>query len=664
MKLIFLFIFFTFLYYSFSFAQYTNIMIGNQNSPNEVSICINPKNTNQLVAGANISNCYYSTNGGLNWTWRNLTSTYGVWGDPIIMVDTAGSFYFFHLSNPQSGSWIDRIVCQKSTDGGVTWNNGSYAGLNPPKKQDKEGVVIDRANNVIYMTWTEFDSYISNPPLTDSSRILFSKSTDAGISWTPVVRIDKLGGDCIDEDNTVEGAVPAVGPNGYVYVAWAGPKIRNSQFGIFFNKSTNGGQTWLADPIYIANQPGGWDYGINGIYRCNGLPQTVCDVSNGPYRGTIYINWTDSAGNNDHDVRLIKSTNGGLNWSTVKRVNNDPAGKEQFFTWMTVDQATGYLYFVFYDRRNYSDNLTTDVYMARSTDGGETFTNFVVSSTPMVPNGSTFFGDYNGISAYAGKVRPIWTRLVGGQLSIWTAIVDFPIPGGSVINITALIEGYYNGVTMNTCDTVKAYLRNITTPYALVDSAFAIIDSVNFTGSFRFMNANNGTYYLVLKHRNSIETWSKSGGIVFMKDSSMSYDFTTAATQAYGNNMKLKNGKFCFYSGDENQDGAVDALDMIAIDNDAANFITGYVSTDLNGDGAVDALDMIICDNNVANFVSAIKPPGAPSIVKIPRTFEEMHIIRKKLEQYEEIKTEQKNKSIKEKSDNNKDSKTDKNQNN
>ena len=595
MKLTLLFIFFTFFFFSITFAQYTNVMISNQNSPEEVSICINPKNTNQIVAGANITNCYYSTNGGLTWTAQTLTSTYGVYGDPIVMVDTMGYFYYFHLSNPTSGNWIDRMVCQKSTNAGLTWSNGSYAGLNYPKEQDKEGVVIDRRNNYIYMSWTQFDNYGSSSQ-SDSTKILFSKSTDGGLTWSSTVRIDKSGGDCVDSDNTVEGAVPAVNPTGDIYVAWAGPKIRNSQYGIFFSKSTDQGATWLASPIYVTNQPGGWDYGIQGISRSNGLPQTCCDVSNGPYRGNIYINWTDSAGNTDHDVKLIKSTNGGLNWSTVKRVNNDPAGKEQFFSWMTIDQATGYLYFVFYDRRNYSDNLTTDVYMARSTDGGETFTNFLVSSTPFVPGGSTFFGDYNGISAYAGKVRPIWTRLVGGQLSIWTAIVDFSALDGSVINITALIEGYYNGVMMNTRDTVKAYLKNITSPYALVDSASAVIDSVNFRGEFRFKNADNGTYYIVLKHRNSIETWSKSGGIVFTKYSSMSYDFTNAATQAYGNNMILVGTKWCIISGDVNQDGSVDALDRSACWNDRN--LSGHYATDLNGDGVVDALDRSICWNN------------------------------------------------------------------
>ncbi|MBL0108645.1 MAG: T9SS type A sorting domain-containing protein [Ignavibacteria bacterium] len=91
---------------------------------------------------------------------------------------------------------------------------------------------------------------------------------------------------------------------------------------------------------------------------------------------------------------------------------------------MTIDQATGYLYFVFYDRRNYS-NTQTDVFMARSTDDGETFNNFKVSATPFTPNSSSFFGDYSNVTAHNGKVRPIWTRLDNSTLSLYTAIVDF-----------------------------------------------------------------------------------------------------------------------------------------------------------------------------------------------------------------------------------------------
>lgn len=415
-------------------SPYQNVQISNQLSPEEPSICVNPKNTNQLAAGANIYSYYWSTNGGLTWTRNSLTnSSWGVWGDPCIVVDTNGAFYYFHLSNTstnQGGYWIDRIVCQKSIDGGATYSNpGSYTYFNPPRaQQDKEWAIVDRRSgargNWIYVTWTQFDHYNSNLT-TDSSRILFARSTDGGLTWVGVQRINKLSGDCLDEDNTVEGAVPAVGPNSEIYVAWAGPLVFNSQFKIFFDKSTDGGNTWLANDIIVADQIGGWDYMVSGLQRCNGLPITCCDVSNGPYRGTIYINWTDGV-SGDHDVKIAKSTNGGLNWSAPIRVNDDPAGKEQFLTWMTIDQVTGYIYVVFYDRRNYSDN-NTDVYLARSTNGGASFTNERISASSFLPTSGTFFGDYNNITAHNGKIRPIWTRLVSGSLSVWTAIIDFPV---------------------------------------------------------------------------------------------------------------------------------------------------------------------------------------------------------------------------------------------
>jgi hypothetical protein len=407
---------------------FQNVQIDNTGGPEEPSICINPKNTNLLVAGSNTDKYYYSSNSGLNWTKGILTGTYTVWGDPCMSVDTLGNFYFFHLVN--GSSFIDRMGCHKSTNNGINYSINTYWQFNPPKQQDKEWAAVDWTHgprgNWIYVTWTEFDDYgVSNPA--DSSRILFTRSTDGGLTWlNPGVRLSQLLGDCVDGDNTDEGAVPCVGPNGEIYVGWAGPKIRNVQYGIFFDRSTDGGNTWLANDIYVADQPGGWDYGISGIYRANGLPITCCDVSNGPYRGTIYINWTDEAGTSDHDVKLAKSTNGGLNWSAPIRVNNDPAGKEQFFTWMTIDQTTGYLYFVFYDRRNRSNNLT-DVFLARSTNGGTSFTNVQVSDTAFLPTSGTFFGDYTNITAANGKVRPIWTRLHTGNLSVWTAIIDYPV---------------------------------------------------------------------------------------------------------------------------------------------------------------------------------------------------------------------------------------------
>ncbi|MCF8299170.1 MAG: glycosyl hydrolase [Saprospiraceae bacterium] len=405
-----------------AFSQHTNIMISNQYNPEEPSIMINPKNTNQIVAGSNLKNYFYSDDAGITWNVDTMISSYGVWGDPCIIADTNGDFYFFHLSNPPFGNWIDRIVCQKLDSFGGSWNDGTFMGLNGTKAQDKEWAIVDPATNIIYITWTQFDDYDSHNP-NDSSVIMFSRSINQGQSWSPAKRINKIAGDCVDSDSTAEGAVPAVGPNGEVYVSWAGLA------GLVFDKSLDSGNTWLQNDILIDSFPGGWNFDIPGISRCNGLPITVCDLSGGSNHGTIYVNWTDQRnGTTDTDVWLSKSTDGGNTWSPAKRVNDDPAGKQQFFTWMAVDQITGYLYFVFYDRRNYTDNKT-DVYMAQSKDGGNTFINFKISESPFVPFDNIFFGDYTNISAHNNVVRPIWTRLHNGDLSVWTALINVNVIG-------------------------------------------------------------------------------------------------------------------------------------------------------------------------------------------------------------------------------------------
>jgi len=401
-----------------SFSQ--NVVISTQNHPNEPSIMMNPDNTDILVAASNLNNYFLSNDGGHTWTTHTLSSPYGVWGDPVIDVDTSGNFYFFHLSNTPGGTWIDRIVCQKSEDNGNHWNDGSYTGLNGTKNQDKQWSVIDRNNNNIYLTWTQFDDYGSSS-MYHRSNILFSKSTDQGETWSEPVRISSTSGDCVDSDNTTEGAVPAVGPNGEIYVAWAGPN------GLVFNRSLDQGETWLDREISIGPMPGGWDYRIPGINRSNGMPITKCDLSGGPNHGTIYVNWSDQRnGVVNVDIWLSESTDGGDTWSEPVRVNDDNTQRHQFFTWMDIDQTNGNLYFVFYDRRNYSD-LRTDVYLAISNDGGNTFINKIISESPFVPSSGVFFGDYTNIVAHNDIVRPIWTRLHGGALSILTDVTPLGV---------------------------------------------------------------------------------------------------------------------------------------------------------------------------------------------------------------------------------------------
>jgi hypothetical protein len=404
-------------------SPYRNVLVAPalRMGPCEPAIAISPKNPKQMVVGTVLNGVHYSSNGGKSWTNGILKSSMGVWGDPVLVANATGHFFYFHLSDPDGINWrspniLDRIVVQRSTDGGASWSDGAGIGLNRPKQQDKPWGAVDQGSGRLYCTWTEFDKYKSARP-EDRSRILFSTATSDGEQWTTPVVLSANMGNCLDDNGTVEGAVPAVGPNGEVYVAWA----LNEK--IYFNRSLDSGQTWLAMEQVIAQQPGGWQAQIPGIKRANGFPVTVTDISNSPYRGSVYVMWADTRnGEGNDDIFIAYSRDQGRFWSEPVRVNTDTGRAQQFFPWVSVDPKTGVLYAVFYDRRNYDDNQT-DVYLAISTDGGQSWVNERISESPFVPQPDVFFGDYNNIAAYKGEVRPVWTRYEDGKTVVMTALI-------------------------------------------------------------------------------------------------------------------------------------------------------------------------------------------------------------------------------------------------
>ena len=205
----------------------------------------------------------------------------------------------------------------------------------------------------------------------------------------------------------------------------------------------------------------------------------------------------------------------------------------------------------------------------------------------------------------------------GAAVCADTVIISGTFSGGGTIcgllftlNLTAFIEGFYNPVSnIMVSDTVKVFLRNKFSPYAIVDSTASVLNSSG-SGTFTFSNPINGlNYYIELKHRNSIETWSSSGHS--FTSNTLSYNFSTANTQAFGNNMKLVDASpvtYAIYSGDVNQDGFVNLTDVVSVYNGSSNFITGYVPEDVNGDNIVDLTDLVITYNNSSNFVSLVRP--------------------------------------------------------
>jgi hypothetical protein len=200
-------------------------------------------------------------------------------------------------------------------------------------------------------------------------------------------------------------------------------------------------------------------------------------------------------------------------------------------------------------------------------------------------------------------------------------ILNFTVT--KILNIKLFLEGLYaGGNIMNQArgasapefgngiaDVVRIELHNAYSPYSIVYSNTNVELHTDGTVTIRTIpDIISDLYYIIIIHRNSIETWSNSP-VNFNDLWVINYDFTNAATKAYGNNMKLMPGNaYAIYAGDATHDGFIDVSDMSTIDNVSTEIMPGYLTEDINGDGIVDVSDMSIIDNNSTVIVHVKKP--------------------------------------------------------
>jgi hypothetical protein len=189
-----------------------------------------------------------------------------------------------------------------------------------------------------------------------------------------------------------------------------------------------------------------------------------------------------------------------------------------------------------------------------------------------------------------------------------------------ILNLTVFLEGLYNGPGImrkaqnefgdqfggNTADQIDIELHNSANYSNIVFTANDINLSTTGVAAAIIPAANSGSYYITVRHRNSIETTSALP--VSFAGSTINYAMTNPLAVYGGNLLMMVGGAYVIYGGDVNQDGYIDTGDMTPVDNDGAAFATGYLPTDCNGDGFVDTGDMTIVDNNGAAFVTTITP--------------------------------------------------------
>jgi hypothetical protein len=382
----------------------------------EPSVAVNPGNPQQVVVAYQVpASIAYSTDAGVHWQKAANTApkNFKIAGDVSVTYDNKGHAILCYIAFDKLGTFnywghatnANGIFIHRSLDGGKTWEPMPITVSDEVKKpgipmEDKPYIVADVSHGPfagnLYIAWTRWG-------LKDS-RMVFTRSTDDGKTWTTPMEIDQHPGLPRDDNGALEGFDGAVGADSTLYAVWSyGDDIQ-------FTTSRDGGKTFSKVKNIIHTAP--IMFAVQDFQRANGFPQIAVDGRNGNFKHAhLYVTWSDYR-NGDIDVFCASSVDGGRHWGAPVRVNNDPIhdGADQFFQWLTVDPVSGAVSVIFYDRRDDPQNRKTLLTLARSTDGGKTFTNYGWSNKPFVASEEDFMGDYSAIASYNDRVYGAWTE--------------------------------------------------------------------------------------------------------------------------------------------------------------------------------------------------------------------------------------------------------------
>lgn len=365
-------------------------LVGNES---EVSIAINPTNPlNMVIVGhsPNLAamNTFFTLDGGQTWTLVPLGAAQDgqancLRADPSVAFDANGNVYAVYFTFNCTGTTRRILFVARSTDGGQTYPQITQALNDPTGGLDKEIVgtgrdPVNAGQQNVYIAY-RFD-------VGADVQLHVVSSYDGGATWPSDVLVND---ESISGNDSATFGMPAVGPNGELYVVWDDFSNQPTSSRIMIDRSLDGGATWGTD-VQIATTgvtrgnpnglPASGRYTIpaqpdRGILA---VPSIAVDRTGGPNNGRIYVAYTAVGGGGAFDTNVVLqfSDNGGATWSAAVTVNDDGGALSQFHPWVAVDNcgsSLGRVVVTFYDARNHAANQQVQNFLAVSEDGGATF---------------------------------------------------------------------------------------------------------------------------------------------------------------------------------------------------------------------------------------------------------------------------------------------------
>ena len=566
-----------------------------------------------------------SVNGGVSYTANenifdangSRSNSFNGWGIrtngfPRIAVDKTGGarngwiyIVLSQVSLAPAGSDAD-VVIHRSSDAGVTWSGGirvNQDALNNGKVQFFPAVCVDQYGgvNVVYYDNRNF------PSVGDSCSVYISRSTDGGSTWSDVEIADHhfkpkqmspFGGGYMGDYIGITSSI------GKVVAVWSDDK--------------------LSTPV--VNRPSVWAGAMDVTPT---VPTTICeDFSSVTFPpSTMTLEFTGTQYWTRQTPSAYASGTGSAKfdfWTAASGVSQSLVTQ----TFTAVGAGTSLVFDRAYSPwSSGTDSLIIEV----SSNGGTTYSNLSRMWGDNTGNGNlnTVGIINNFLPSAGGQWRPNIFALPAGTNRIRLKAVsgfgnnlyldniclqNLATPVASSIGF--IIEGLFIPFDPYNvyADTVEVFLHRTDFPSVVVDSATSTLGGNAVTSNLFFNKALSGDYYRVVKHRNSILTWSNVG-VNYTRGSSSHHNFVPDG-QSYGNNMATVSISPLYkgaYSGDLDQDGTIDASDLSISENAVSNNLSGYVQADVTGDFYCDGSDLSIVENNQG--VNVVAPPGAEPVI-------------------------------------------------
>ena len=416
----------------------------------ESDIRVNYWNPSQIIgASNNISGSgfqaqFYSLDGGATWGQTTLPGYSGdaFNSDPTVDWTSDGTAWSSTMGIDSAGTVL-KVRMYKSTDQGRTWTyDGTPSGSQT--NTDKQQVWIDHSASSAYKDYIYAIWHNGNPAF-------MNRRSASGWLATPI----QVSGS--ETTGTAIGADVKTNSYGDVFGFWPDTGSR----GLYVVKSTNGGTSY-GTPVKLATTYDSYDIGVPAFSGRRILVYVTAGAYRTASKNMVYAAWTDlsgetgctAAGNEPGTsatsacktrIWFAKSSNGGTTWGTPVKLNNQAGKNDQFNPWLAVDETNGAIGVMYYDTVNDTNRKKTDVYYQSSFDDGASWGAAVKVTTAQTDETSTGadsgnqYGDYNGLSGYAGVFFPSWTdRRNAAKEEIWTARVT-DSGGGTTYSISGTV---------------------------------------------------------------------------------------------------------------------------------------------------------------------------------------------------------------------------------